>query len=289
MIESLRSRRSEGIHVAVIVGRELRDEGLLGEGAFGEVRRMKWMGETVAVKFINAASENRDLIATAQSEANVMAMLHHPCIVSLYGITVDDRCGLVMEYCSGGTLSEFLKNAANAMDDAIKIRMACQITSGIAYLHAHGVAHRDIKSGNVMLDADRRCKLIDFGLSRVKQHLSTLGVSSVKPGASLVGTLPWMASEIVSHDNLDVGIPYNKSTDMYALGITLWEIVTRKAPYAAAQGNVGVIVAWKIQGKHDAIPADAPERLSEAIEACRKSNPADRPSAAAVLDTLEQA
>ena len=103
------------MHVGVVEWIELRDEGLLGRGAYGEVRRMKWMGETVAVKFINAGSGDRDLIAVAQSEADVMAALHHPCIVLLYGITVgDNRCGLVMEHCSGGALSEFLKNAAEA-------------------------------------------------------------------------------------------------------------------------------------------------------------------------------
>jgi tRNA A-37 threonylcarbamoyl transferase component Bud32 len=289
-IESLRSRASEGVRVAVVEWIELRDEGLLGQGAYGEVRRMKWMGEAVAVKFINAGSGDRDLIATAQSEANVMAALHHPCIVSLYGITLGtDQCGLVMEYCSGGTLSDFLKNAANAMDDAMKIQMARQITSGIAYLHAHGVVHRDIKSSNVMLDASHHCKLIDFGLSRVRQHLTTLGVSSVKPGASIVGTLYWMAPEIVAHEDASTGIPYNKSTDMYALGITLWEIVTRKTPYLGCDGNIGVVAVWKVQGKHDAIPADAPGHLIEAIEWCRKSNPADRPSAAEVFDALENA
>jgi serine/threonine protein kinase len=251
---------------------------------------MKWMGKTVAVKFINAASGNHDLIATARSEADVMAALHHPCIVSLYGITVNaGGCGLVMEYCSGGTLSEFLKNAANAMDDAMKIRMACQITSGIAYLHAHSVVHRDIKSGNMMLDAEQHCKLIDFGLSRVRQHLTTLGVSSVKPGASIVGTLYWMAPEIIAHEDSTVAIPYNKATDIYALGITLWEIVARKTPYQACGGNAGLIVAWKVQGKHDAIPADASGYLIDAIEACRKSNPADRPSADAVLVELKRA
>jgi hypothetical protein len=279
---------STSTRVTVIRWIEMRDEGLLGKGAYGEVRKMKWMGEVVAVKLILEASGSHDLVATAQSEADVMAVLHHPCIVSLYGITVDDQCGLVMEYCCGGTLSDYLKSEANAINDAIKIRMSCQITSGIAYLHAHGVVHRDIKSGNVMLDANRRCKLIDFGFAEIKQHLSTIGVSSAKAGASIVGTLPWMAPEIFAHEDHDAGIPYNKSTDMYALGITLWEIVTRKIPFNSLKGNVGLIAVWKTQGKHDPIPADAPAHLADAIERCRKVDAKDRPSAADVLYTLEE-
>jgi serine/threonine protein kinase len=302
--EELRQLNGENVQLEIIDWNHLRDEFLLKKGEYSEVRRMKWMGETVAVKFFldyeafgarqcgNHSFGDRDLIDLVQSEANAMAALHHPCIVSLYGITVDaGGCGLVMEYCSGGTLSEYLWNKANAMDDAMKIRMACQITSGIAYLHAHGVVHRDIKSGSVMLDAEQHCKLIDFGFSHLKQKIDTSYPTSpgfVMKDKHIRMQLVSMAPENLSafHDS----IPYNKSTDMYALGITLWEIVTRETPYqACGRDFFPKMYAWKKEGKHDTIPDDAPVQLINIIEACRKSNPEDRPSAADVLVELERA
>jgi hypothetical protein len=76
---------------------------------------------------------------------------------------------------------------------------------------------------------------------------------------------------------------------MYAFGITLWEIVARMTPYHETCGNPAIIAIWKVNDKHDAIPAGTPGHLEGAIEWCRKSDPADRPSAAEVLETLENA
>jgi serine/threonine protein kinase len=272
--------------VTLIAWKDLRDEVVLGQGAYGEVHRMKWMGQPVAVKYITAASGDQDLIEATKAEAKVMAVLHHPCIVSLYGLTVDGPCGLVMEYCSKGTLTNYLRNNP-VIELATKIQMAIQTTSGVAYLHAHNVVHRDIKSNNVMLDGELRCRLIDFGFAEMKQHLSTIGVSSTK-GASLVGTLPWMAPEIIAHDDPDVGIPYNKSTDIYALGVTLWEIVAQKIPYQSLKGNVGLIAVWKAQAKFEPVPQDTPIALAQAILRCCSSTPVDRPSAVEILHALDQ-
>jgi serine/threonine protein kinase len=80
----------------------------LGSGAFGKVNLMLWNTQEVAVKLIDNA--NQDLATETANEARVLAALHHPCVVSLYGIVVDTELALVMEYCSGGTLADYLKN-----------------------------------------------------------------------------------------------------------------------------------------------------------------------------------
>jgi serine/threonine protein kinase len=142
--------------------------------------------------------------------------------------------------------------------------------------------HRDIKSGNVMLTSDLHCKLIDFGLSQLKEKLDTIIATRTKTTA---GSVLWMAPEIVNPDD-DEGISYNKATDVYALGITLWEIAARKLPYLGTKGNMGRVVMMKVQGKHDEIPSDTPACVAQAIERCRSIEAAQRPSAAQLVDLL---
>ncbi len=262
----------------------LHDRGLLGRGAYSEVRKMSWMGQIVAVKFVEEATRNDDLAETTRYEAALMMQLQHPSIAASYGI-LRGQCAIVMEFLSKGSLHDFLKSDST-LDDAGKIQMCLEISSGVWFLHENNVVHRDIKSGNVMLTGDLHCKIIDFGLSQLKHSLDTLGISSIKSGSSIVGSLLWMAPEIVTVDLNSDGIPYNKSTDIYALGITMWEIAARKIPYSSVNSNPGIVVACKAQGKHDKIPADTPPRLAKAIELCRSNIPSQRPSAIQLLEIL---
>ena len=284
-IARLQSSKSGDLQLNIIDASTLRKESVLGSGGYGEVWKMEWMGRSVAVKWIAEASQDRSLIETARAEAALMAQLQHPCIVSLYGIVDGAECGVVMEFLSGGSLYDLLKGD-EAMDDGMKIRMAREISSGVWFLHSNNIVHRDIKSGNVMLTGDLHCKLIDFGLSQLKQKLHELGGTMT---GTLVGSLEWMAPELVSVEDDAQGVSYNKSTDVYALGITMWEIAARKLPYQAA-GPAGPqrqakIIALKMQRKHDAIPNDAPACIAQAIERCRAD--ALRPSAAQLLEMLQ--
>ncbi len=283
--ESRSERRKSSIIVSTSVNeieaRWLKDEGTIGRGAYGEVRKMEWMGQSVAVKLLGDA--NDELLTIVRAEASVIATLHHPCIVPLYGVVLRERCALVMEFCSSGTLSEYLKK--NSIDSSTMIRMACEITSGLLYLHQRGIIHRTLKSGNVMLDSATRCKLADCALSPVKERLDSLGAAMTRG----VGSIPWMAPEVVSADPDSQNTPHSKASDMYSLGITLWEIAARMPPYQATKGNPAMIVSMKMLGKHDSIPVDSPASITRAIEQCRQADPNQRPSANALLEMLQSA
>jgi serine/threonine protein kinase len=271
------------VKVNVIDANTLVREDELGHGSYGVVEKMEWMGRSVAVKFVTEATRDRDLLETAHAEAALMAQLHHPCIVTLYGVLGGGKCGLVMEFLSGGSLYQLLKSDA-LVDAAAKIRFAREIASGVCFLHGNNILHRDVKSANVMLTGDRHCKLIDFGLSQLKEKLQIVGGTKTQ---SVVGSIEWMAPEIIDSDDAD-GVVYNKATDVYALGITLWEIAARAIPFQAAgftPARHARLVTMKIKGTHDEIPNGAPPCIAQSIQRCRADAPL-RPSVEELVQLL---
>ena len=265
---------------------ELTGDEIIGQGSFGQVKRMRWRGAEVAVKFIELPVGDKTAEQEASDEAKLLVQLRHPCIADFYGILKHaNTYGIVMGFCSRGTLFNYLKQVK--LDDKRKIDISRDIASGVWYLHENNVVHRDIKSGNVMLDECGRCKIIDFGLSKMRDHLNTLGGTATKTSSNVVGTTLWMAPEIITHDDANAPVPYNKSTDMYAVGITLWEVAAQKMPYSGAKGNLGVIAMWKSMNKFDEIPGDTPKQMVASIENLRL-NPAERWSAEQLYGVLTE-
>lgn len=256
---------------------DLSGNEVIGQGSYGKVKRMRWLGSDVAVKFIELPVNDNTAKSEAEKEAALLVQLRHPCIADFYGILESDKqYGIVMGYCDRGTLTNYLKEAGK-LDDQRQLDIARDITAGVWYLHAHNVVHRDIKSSNVML-AGKRCKIIDFGLSRMRDHLNTVGATNTKTSGNIIGTTLWMAPEIMMHSDVDAPVPYNKAADMYAVGIVLWEVTAQQLPYRAAKGNLGVIAAHKVNNKFDEIPGDTPAALLTVIEHLRLS-PEERFSA----------
>src|SRR6185437_8723456 len=98
------------------------------------------------------------------------------------------------------------------------------MASGLAYLHSRSILHRDVKSLNVLLDDYGKAKLTDFGLSRTKDETKSKDLLSTKQA---VGTIQWMAPELFSRNP-----NYTQKSDIYSFGMTLWELVARRIPYA---------------------------------------------------------
>lgn len=288
MIEDIRAqcRGENRLSMQYISLEELTGDEVIGQGSFGQVKRMRWRGAEVAVKFIELPVSDKTAEKEAADEANLLVQLRHPCIADFYGVLKHaNTYGIVMGYCSRGTLANYLKQVQ--LNDKRRIDIARDIASGVWYLHANNVVHRDIKSGNVMIDESDRCKIIDFGLSKMRDHLGTIGGVATRTSVNVVGTTLWMAPEIITHEDSNAPVPYNKSTDMYAVGITLWEVASQKLPYAFAKGNLAIIVTWKAMNKFDEIPADTPPQLMSAIENLRLG-PEQRWSAEQVYGVLTQ-
>ena len=207
-----------------------------------------------------------------EREVGMMSQLHHPHIASFYGIVDSNgngnEFGIVMEFVNGGSLFDLLNDKTKQISREQSIRMGCEITSAVAYLHKRGILHRDLKSLNVMLTRDLQCKLIDFGTARVKNLTKTTT-------NAIVGSIPWMAPELLSHEDDSTSPPYSFASDIYSLGLTLWEIVARRTPFSNLK-NPGAISLRIATGKLEPIPDDADPVFKRAIESCTKFEASQR-------------
>ncbi len=213
---------------------------LLGEirhGAQGIVYKavQRATRRVVAVKVL---LEGRLAVANRRQrferEIEVVAALRHPFIVTVYdsGITDDGRLFFAMEYVEGRPLDEFVQEqrAANRqpLSLAEALRLFCDICDGVNHAHQRGVIHRDLKPGNILIDADRHPHIVDFGLAKAVGYDSVVSQASVVTAAGqFMGTLAYAAPEQFRGDPDVIDV----RTDVYALGVILYELLTGRLPH----------------------------------------------------------
>jgi predicted Ser/Thr protein kinase len=245
----------------------------LGRGGFGTVYQGTWRYNDVAIKELSLSGISDTILSEFQNEAQVMAKLRSDYLVRFYGYCLSPKYCLVMEFLPGGSLYQLL-HSDEPLDWSLRLQIAKDISRGIAFLHSEGILHRDIKSLNVLISQHSRAKLTDFGLSRIKTESATSTKGSV-------GTVCWMASELFQRN-----AKYTQKSDIYSMGVTFWEVASRKTPFADAQ-DPAVIPSWIMQGERDEIPSDCPKKFATLITACWKQKPEDRPTAAQVVNYLD--
>lgn len=253
----------------------------LGKGGFGIVYQGTWRQHAqVAIKQLLFDDISPEASEEFDTESRVMARLHSPHIVQFYGYCTSPRRCIVMEHMPNGSLYSILRNAKQSLDWSIRIRIAIDIASGIAFLHQEHILHRDIKSLNVLLDASYGAKLTDFGLSKVKSESKSQSMAT-RTNREAVGTIAWMAPELFARKAI-----YTQKSDIYSFGITLWELASRKIPFADA-GNPSLIPSWVSKGEREDIPKDCPQKLASLITACWEASPDKRPDANTVATYLK--
>ncbi|EGZ13402.1 hypothetical protein PHYSODRAFT_335179 [Phytophthora sojae] len=210
---------------------QVRVDGLISRGGFGEVFRGSYNQHAVAVKMLLADTRS-DLkkVNLLLEEAKLMVSLSHPHIVRFVGVSwgsLADLC-VLSELMEGGDLQSLLKDLdarGHAQGfDYDKVLIAYHTAQALMYLHSLSpiVIHRDLKSKNVLLSKDLEAKLADFGASRERQeHTMTAGV----------GTLLWMAPEVMLAER------YTEKADIFSFGVLLSELDTQKLPYASETGK----------------------------------------------------
>ncbi|MEM6794087.1 MAG: protein kinase [Acidobacteriota bacterium] len=202
-----------------------RLEETLGAGGMGEVYRAvdERLDRQVAIKqaLPNRAAHERTR-RRFRLEARAAAALNHPAIVKIYDIvTVDGVDWIVMEYVEGRPLSKVLQ--AGALQAGHALDLLTPIAEGLVQAHEAGILHRDLKTGNVMVTAEGRAKLLDFGL--VKRLESPEGDPSLTSEGRLIGTPRAMSPEQALGERLDV------RSDLFSFGILLYETVTGENPF----------------------------------------------------------
>src|SRR5213082_3512837 len=214
-------------HVAGMLG-ELGDYELLeevGRGGQGVVfrARQKSLNRTVALKVISLGQWARKAhVKRFRLEAEAAARLEHPGIVPIHEVGErDGSCYFSMKFVEGGQLDEVVRR------ESMSTRQAAELIANVArtvhYAHEHGILHRDIKPGNILLDAKRDPHLTDFGLARLVES-----ESSVTQTLDVLGTPSYMAPEQAVGNNAAV----SNATDVYGLGAVLYQLLTGHAPFA---------------------------------------------------------
>ncbi len=268
--------------IGTILKNRYRIDTELGQGGMGIVYRAHdtLLERDVAVKVMSATALDTEGHAHLMREARATAKLNHPNVISVHDagetdpLTSSEQAApfIVMELVKGKSLYE---HRPESLDDILAI--ACQICAALDHAHTRGIIHRDLKPENVMILPDGTAKLVDFGLARsVASRLTLEG--------TLVGTVFYLAPEQA------LGAKIDQRTDLYALGVTLYELTTGILPFTAAD-PLAVIT----QHLHAPVvpPRAKNEQIPPALDALivqlLNKNPTDRPnSAAEVLQTLEQ-
>lgn len=209
------SERASRIEFAVgaLLGGRYRLERLIGAGGMATVWRARdqVLSRPVAIKALSdALAANPTYVARFEREARTAARISHPNLVQVFDYSAAERPYLVMEYVNGVTLSQRLRRGP--LSRAEVRRLACELLAALACVHHAGVLHRDIKPSNVLLGADGRARLTDFGIAQLEDSTRL-----TQPG-QVVGTLRYLAPELLR------GEPPTRRSDLYALGVLLAEL-----------------------------------------------------------------
>ena len=249
----------------------------LGTGGFGSVYEAEWRGQKVAVKMLPPLQGHMAIGQAAHEallrEIQLASKFNSDRLVKTLGACTrdKDRCCLIMELASEGSLFHRIYDRNKRRIGYLEIlQLGHDIACGLAYLHPV-VVHRDLKPQNVLLGADGRAKIADFGISRVKDPAKSYFSCTAENGTPM-----YMAPEAMNGTRVD------EKVDVYALGVILNEAWTRRQPWKDAH-FFQIVLKVAINGDRPAIDADCPEGLTKLIKKCWAQNPQQRPSAADIV------
>jgi len=233
---------------------------LLGHGGMAEVYEAFQPGteRSVAIKVLRGSgNETPESIARFKREARSIAQLRHTNIIQVFDFDVDhDRYYMVMEYVQGGTLNHYI-HERGTLSAQEALHVTVQLADGLAYAHARGVIHRDIKPSNILFaDLEHQHPVLtDFGIARI------LSETAVTADGRFMGSPAYLSPEVA------MGQPADARSDIYGLGLCLYEMVTGRMPFTA-DGSTGMVA------QHMIAPLPAP----------RQFNPDVHPALEMILD-----
>jgi flagellar motility protein MotE (MotC chaperone)/tRNA A-37 threonylcarbamoyl transferase component Bud32 len=254
-----------------------RLEKRLGAGAMGSVWKAQDMllGRTVAVKELvprGGCGEGLALRrARAEKEARALAKVAHPAIVIIHDLVFErDDPWIIMGYANGQSLDKIIRD--DPRDDREVAAIGLPVLHGLMACHARGVYHRDVKPANIVVAVDGSVRLVDFGVAKI------VGEYTLTSNAVLPGTPEYLAPELLK------GKPAGPSTDLWALGVTLYCALERRSPFAMASLDATIAA---ILHQDPPVPESRGALASLVLQMLRK-DPSDRPDGAAVAAVLRQ-
>src|SRR5437667_8586053 len=260
---------------------ELLEE--IGRGGQGVVfrARQKGLNRTVALKVISLGQwASKAHLKRFRREAEAAASLDHPGIVPIYEVGErDGSCYFSMKFVEGGQLDEVTKRTPMSIRQAAEL--IAKVARTVHYAHEHGILHRDIKPGNILLDAKGDPHLTDFGLARLVETEST-----VTRTLEVLGTPSYMAPEQAVGNNARV----TSATDIYGLGAVLYQLLTGHPPFAGGTTYETIKLLLDTEPRQPRQLNPKIDRdLSTICLKCLEKDPTRRyPSALALADDLER-
>ena len=191
---------------------------LIGSGSFGKawkVHLRHGSGEFILKEIICSEKD----VLKGKDEIDFLKKCRHESIVTyIEDFYEKSKFLIIMEFCSGGDLAEFIEAQTQFLPEDFIIKWALQLTSGVCYIHKMKIIHRDLKPANIFLSSDKKLKIGDFGVAKGLDKTS--GLASTKAGTNV-----YMAPEIHGGDK------YNTMADVWSLGVVIFEIITYKRPF----------------------------------------------------------
>ena len=245
---------------------EYRVTAFLGAGGMGEVYQgvHAKLGRPAAIKVLGEACSDASFTTRFFNEARLQASLHHPNVAALYDFQeIGGRLCIFMEFVNGESLEDLVARRAFTIEDAMKTFLP--IVEAIAFIHQNGILHRDIKSQNIKLTSGGTVKLLDFGIAKDSTSHSLTQTGGV------IGTPSYLAPEQLA------GKSASAQTDIWALGVLLYEMLTGIEPFKA--DTIGAlcmqITLAEFEPPEKANPA-VPGEVSRIVARCLKKNVAQR-------------
>ena len=257
---------------AMLAGR-YRVTGRIGRGGMGEVYRADdlRLGQQVALKFLpDDLAHDAMRLAQFHNEVRLARQVSHPNVCRVYDIGEDaGHTFLSMEYIDGEDLGSLLRRIGRLPADKA-LELSRQLCAGLAAAHERGVIHRDLKPANLMIDGEGRLRITDFGIAAL-----------TSAGSPSAGTPGYMAPELLA------GAPAMVRSDLYALGLVLYELFTGKKAFA--QGSLAEIVRAQQDTQPTAPSAyvrDFDPVIERAILRCLQREPSERPASALAVSAM---
>ncbi len=248
----------------------------LGKGGMGEVYRADdlILGQPVALKFLpESAKDNLNLLTRFYDEVRIARQISHKNVCRVYDIgDMQGQPYLSMEYIDGEDLGSLLRRIGRLPQDKA-LEFARKLCAGVAAAHAQGILHRDIKPANIMIDARGELRITDFGLAAVAEQLQGAEIRN--------GTPAYMAPEQLRGEHVSV------QSDLYAVGLVLYEMFTGKMPFEA--GTLAEMTRLRQESRvtmPSTLVGELDKNVERAILRCLEADPALRPPSALALAAM---
>jgi len=259
----------------ILAGRYRLDE-RIGEGGFAQV----WKGfdlelrRVVAIKMPKQGRlPSAERVEHFLAEARRIARLKHPGVVQVHDVgRENDTCFIVEDFVEGGSLGQRLAQKRPTIDEAV--RWIAQVAETLAFAHQEGFVHRDVKPANILIDRHGRALLADFGIAASMHKPEEVTTSC--------GTLPYMSPEMVQ------GQQFDPRTDIYALGVVFFELLTGTRPFeATSPAQLREQIVANLPRSVRSLEPTIPAALDQICTRCLARQPADRyPTAGALVQEL---